>query len=61
MDNDSKTATSSLIAQRLANLLVGRALRSPKFRSSSYDKSTSIRFTHCVSFISSEALQFVRR
>jgi len=35
------TASSSLIAQQLSDLLVGRAVRSPKFRSSSYDKSTS--------------------
>ena len=61
MTNYFRTASSSLIAQRLADLLVGRAVRSPKFRSSSYDKSTSIRSAHCVSYISSEAFQFVRR
>src|SRR5690625_2851843 len=34
-------ASSSLIAQQLSDLLVGRVVRSPKFRTSSYDKSTS--------------------
>ena len=36
-------------------------MRSPKFQASSYDKSTSIHFVYCVSLISSEAFQFVRR
>src|SRR5690625_4784213 len=44
MDDLFNTASSSLIAQRLANLLVGRAVRSPKFQVSSYDKSTSTPF-----------------
>jgi len=38
VSNFVKTASSRLIAQRLLDLLVGRAVRSPKFRFSSYDK-----------------------
>jgi|SRR5690625_1593854 len=44
MDDLFNTASSSLIAQRLADLLVGQAVRSPKFQASSYDKSTSAPF-----------------
>src|SRR5690625_585793 len=41
MDDLFNIASSSLIAQQLSDRLVGRAVRSPKFRTSSYDKSTS--------------------
>ena len=61
MANSSKAALSSLIAQRLADPLVGRAVRSPKFQAPSYDKSTSAPFVTVFPLPKSEAFQFVRR
>jgi len=61
MEDLFNTASSSLIAQRLADLLVGRAVRSPKFQVSSYDKSTSAPFVAVFPLPKSEAFQFVRR
>lgn len=59
MDDLFNIVLSSLFAQQLSDLLVGRAACSPKCRTSSDDKSMLASFVAVYSLPKSEALQFV--